>query len=149
MAMTNVGHGEENWVNDDWIIAGAMFSSKPYPAGFADFSDWLRKTDGRIIGMRFSPHASCLTIARTLCVSPYSVLEDNTENVLVYFSDDHEFDVGKSLDQDILTNNLYQGVHNEWAISVHATYLNQVEIESINAADVEWVTAQITTAHMG
>jgi len=76
-------------------------------------------------------------------------LEDNTENVLVYFSDDHEFDVGKSLDQDILTNNLYQGVHNEWAISVHATYLNQVEIESINAADVEWVTAQITTAHMG
>jgi hypothetical protein len=88
--------------------------------GFGDFTgfyDWLRNSDGEIIGVRYLPVDGLEFLGHALVHLPYVEVNEQIRSIEFYFTDDRGVDESVSDDQDFGSNRLFKSQDGVFAIS--------------------------------
>ena len=120
-----------------WPQRAFVVSGKEYrDAGFGEwtgFYDWLRASDGTLLGVRYWLDTSTAFLevyARNL---PY-VSVDPSRCIEVYFSDQRAFEPKLSADQAFLYDALFRAADGEYAIAFGAEDLGGTDFEILERA---------------
>ncbi len=109
--------------------AGSVFV-KVFSTDDNEFYDWLRTTEGDVIGVRWFPYEDTSlrdTRARYLAALPNVSIDSDKLGLTIYFSASRSVDESKSGDQEFLENNVFFSSKGTFAISFAIDYLTDQE----------------------
>lgn len=123
-----------------WPQRAFVVSGKEYrDAGFGEwtgFYDWLRASDGALLGVRYWLNASTEFLEVYARHLPY-VSIDPSRCIEVYFSDQRAFEPKLSTDQAFLYDALFRAADGEYAIAFGAEDLCGADYEILERAGMQ------------
>lgn len=138
---------------DDWPGAEITVDGETYrDVGSGDWTgyyDWLRNTQGAILGVRYWPSEETHFLVSTASPLSYSRVYDNERQpwVEIYFSDDRNVDYERSKDYDFVYSRVLSSDLAEYAICFDTGSLTSDELESIAlGAKADWRTKVVNHA---
>lgn len=103
------------------------------------FYDWLRKTEGQVIGVRYNPLKETNFPTDSIAALSYDIVRDKPPSIEIYFGADRSFDPMLSTDQDFGDNFLYVSRDGELVIAFGTHWLDRAEIASLRQTVADWV----------
>jgi hypothetical protein len=100
-------------------LDGEDFTVSPAVLDWIGFYDWLRTSDGQVIGVRLQPDEDTLDEA-TLNFLVALDKHNSVDNLRIFFADVHEFDPRFSDDGDFGGNILMRGTNGSLALAFNA-----------------------------
>jgi len=104
---------------------------------FTGFYDWLRTSEGEILGVRYSPFEGCadelLETGRRL---EYTQVEDQ-RSLLIFFSERRTVDTQRSVNQDFGGNRVFVSVEHLYALTFNADRLSDRDVSTLRTYGAE------------
>lgn len=118
-------------VDDYTSLVVADIEFKEVAGGsFNGFYDWLRDSEGRVLGVRYYPFEDyCFLFSVVTELDFVEVVESDT-CFNIYFSGDSELDESKSCDQAFGGNKIFKSAGGEYFISFDATEVKDTLIRT-------------------
>lgn len=101
------------------VIDGAEYMDMGY-ADFAGFTDWLRDSSGRVLGVRLSPFEDLEFLFDVVKSLGYVDLDRGSKYFNIYFSDERLYDEARSDDQAFGGNKVYASEGGEYLLTFNA-----------------------------
>ncbi len=108
---------------DKFQMGDRRYRDKGY-GDWTGFYDWLKDSDGKILGVRYWPFREIHLPIKKLFQLPYVVVAKDRSYIEIYFSNDHQVDAQCSDDQDFGANKVFLTDQSELAISFRRPRLN-------------------------
>jgi hypothetical protein len=92
--------------------------------GFGDFTgfyDWLRNSEGSVIGVRYLPAHELDFLCNAVADLPYVEVDWKIKSIALYFSDDRGVDESTSNDQEFGDNKLFKSASGTFALSFNVS----------------------------
>jgi hypothetical protein len=99
-------------------------------AGFGDFTgfyDWLRRADGRVIGVRYLPFEASRGVGDAVAALPYVEVSADRSSLTIFFSADRAFEPAASGDQAFGGNRVFVTDDGAYALTFDAGSLDEAE----------------------
>jgi hypothetical protein len=104
------------------------------------FYDWLRKPNGELVGVCYSPLREIAFPFGTVARFSYVKVPSSPTYLEIYFGPDRAYDPKISDTQDFGDNWVYRSAEGELAISFDMHWLNEADFDRLQHFPVNWVT---------
>jgi hypothetical protein len=130
-----------SWPQRAFVVDGKEYRD----AGFGEwtgFYDWLRASNGALLGVRYWLDASTKFLEGYARNLPY-VSVDPSRCIEVYFSDQRAFEPKLSADQAFLYDALFRAADGEYAIAFGAEELSGADFEILEQSGMQSAEARV------
>jgi hypothetical protein len=128
-----------------WPLKGFLVGNKQYlDAAFGEwtgFYDWLRDTDGNLLGVRYAPSEDTEFLIERVTNLSY-VKADPSRDIEIYFSQKRTVDAKHSCDQAFLYDAIFHSDDGDYAIGFGIEELSETDIYTLEKAEAEWAAAR-------
>jgi len=121
-----------------FMVDKTIFREIDHYPGYG-FYDWLRTTNGKVIGVRWIFWSSEQQYNALLPKHDYIESEDMGDSLLFYFLDQRDFDPMRSADQDFDENKIFCAEDGTYAITFGVDWLEADNIERLQKYPLQWV----------
>jgi hypothetical protein len=106
------------------------------------FYDWLRRSNGELVGVRYCPLADNDPLFEAVRGLPYIRIASRC--LEIYFSGVAEVDGAQSCDQEFLYDPVFRSDSGAWAIAFDTTALKDTDLTRLRQPDATWRTGRIS-----
>ena len=128
------------WPLSDFLMNGTLYHATDF-GNFTDFYDWLRASDGTLLGVRYWLRDDLVFLEQTTQKLNY-VKSEPGRNLEIYFFDRRDVDPQRSCDQQFLYDAIFRSDEGSYAIGFGTERFTDSDMARLEASGVEWARVQ-------
>lgn len=128
----------DNFYEKNIFVEGEIFSEVGF-GNWTGFYDWLRTSEGFVIGVRYTPFERLLLDSASILALPYVAVDSTEWRLEILFSKRRDWVEEMSDDQAFIHNAVFRSAKGEFALSFDLSNRTENELAAIRALNVNWL----------